>query len=775
MAQQDKTDWYWNGVLAGAVNNLYYDFINVDLVRVPYTTTHRNSSFFLQTRKNYYSANKWSWIENPYRDWDVVDVKYIRRDNCKETTGTVYLLLVNKDRTKMRVHQAEIEDGCVKDFNWVNRKAIEKNISGCWAYKLFTTNYVKWESKTPDNIKESTWKWKPEEKSWWIQINKYEGWTTHWLFSDTNVENWTEKFVNYSVWDYLLVYDSLNRTWDGFAWQVRMITWKDWERWTVNAPWQWFKTLSSEDKDNEVKWEWVSYKIFKEWWEVLGFTEWKNIYIMPNENVAVAQQVYNQRWLPWVRTDIISIAEATEKVYVLTDNWYIHYSNYEGLDKFFIQDDMFCWVDKTSLAAYRDIIIAFWRNHIAVWVPDEKNTYTTMYNQSTTVWLWSRYSYWEYDWDLVFVSNDKRLLAMSIASNTWKYMLQYENVGKMVNGKLSVLVPTDEIYVWADNNDLRVFIQTKSKPYYSYTNQLDYRANLTDWHKNFYWDTVGYENTMTRIIKYDKSFNVFTEDIIQWILLQWVEWGIYYWENWVYLRASWWVWKDYKWDSENTGYEYKTYISAYLIENESDWVWGTNSWLANRAKLYNLARLNRLITTLWPWVYSHDSKIRITSYTKWIWTVYQFSIDGWNNDWLWLITTKYLWEELSEEEEEKINCMLSVLQDSQKPYQPKCAGHDSARIQDLAQQQPRCTDYDELNVFSTWVCIDDSLYELAPTMPLVTNLWENQDYSTQIKLELVWWVGDIISFGGWLWEMHIAPLFTTWPDWEYQLQPNTDC
>jgi hypothetical protein len=60
MAQQDKTDWYWNGVLAGAVNNLYYDLINVDVVHVPYSTNHRNSSFFLKTRLGYCISQAWS-------------------------------------------------------------------------------------------------------------------------------------------------------------------------------------------------------------------------------------------------------------------------------------------------------------------------------------------------------------------------------------------------------------------------------------------------------------------------------------------------------------------------------------------------------------------------------------------------------------------------------------------------------------------------------------------------------------------------------------------
>ncbi|MBO7716553.1 MAG: hypothetical protein J6S85_23510 [Methanobrevibacter sp.] len=85
MAQQDKTDWYWNGVLAGAVNNLYYDFINVDVVHVPYATTHRNSSFFLQTRRAYVPSAKWDkFATDTHRDWDVVDIKYIWRDSCSK-------------------------------------------------------------------------------------------------------------------------------------------------------------------------------------------------------------------------------------------------------------------------------------------------------------------------------------------------------------------------------------------------------------------------------------------------------------------------------------------------------------------------------------------------------------------------------------------------------------------------------------------------------------------------------------------------------------------
>ena len=911
MAQQDKTDWYWNGVLAGAVNNLYYDFINVDVVHVPYATTHRNSSFFLQTRRAYVPSAKWDkFATDTHRDWDVVDIKYIWRDSCSKDEWEVYALLADKWRNNIRIHKAKIENGCVQKFDWNRTNWRIHPASWCWAFELFTTDYVRWKSLTPWSImtevedgyvtyssgnlalkanpskteseerinmvvfndtdyvgrvcfsllqykrnKNDDWtdialssseyvsdysnvryngcfqmtagdEWeheleelvkfkkggyyrihvedddwqkafvqvsidkasKPFESDAWIQINKYEGWTTHGYFSDENVENWNYRFMwpgedrEYpehwvAIWDYILVYKSRNEPWDWFAWQVRMVTWFDWKRIMVDAPWQWFKVLDSDSDEDEVKWGWLSYAIFPEWWEVVGYTQWRNIYIVTymDDDSFEKYSVYDQTGLSY--TDIISVTEAAWKIYILTDNGYVHYSNYSGYDKFFIQDSVFAWVDKTVLTSYRDTIIAFWNKHIAVWVPDENNTYTAMYNQSSTVWLWSRYAYAEYDWDLIFVSNDKRLLALSIANNVWKYMLQYEDVWDMVNSKLSILSYWDEIFIWNDWNDLRVFWQTKSIPYYN--PEWDAYANLS-W-MSYSFDNLDNEienkyeqrNTMTRIIKFNKQFKVWTEDWVQWILLQWIEWWIYFWENWIYQRSRWDA--DFRWDVEEKHFSYKSYISAYLIENESDWVWWTNSWLANRAKLYNVAKLNRLITTLWPGEYSHNTLLRITSYVKWLWSVFEFPVDGWNNDWLWLVTDKFTWQPFGPDEEKKLECMSSIIKDSQKAYQPKCVWKPNAAIQNIAQTTPWCDNHDELLTFDKWVCIDDSLYELAPTMPLVTTLWENQDFATQIKLELIWWPGDVISFGGWLWEMYIAPLFDKWPDWEYQLQPNTDC
>ena len=776
MAQQDKTDWYWNGELAGAVNNLYYDLINVDVVHVPYATMNRNSSFFLQTRRNYEASDRWFQTQQPY-DWhrwrDVMDVKCVWNDKCEDTDWTVYVLLANKSRTKVRVHLWSIsKDWCVGNIDrWRERWRIF-NTSPCGSFKLFTTWFVKWEYLNWAEIQETQpgCDMKTDYSRSWIQINKYNLWTTVWLFSDENVENGYTKFVAewvseeawtvwFRTWQYILVYSSLWREGDWFAWQVRMITWRDWERLTVDAPWLWFKVLSEEW--DEVKWWWLKYRIFNDWWEVAWFADRNKIYMItdPNPWINWYTEVYNQTWL--LHTNIISVAEALNKIFVLTDNWYIHYNKDTWwYNKFFINEDMYAWADKTSIAAYRDIILAFGNRHIAVWIPNDSDGFWTMYNQSTSIWLWSRYSYAEYDWDLIFVSNDKRLLALWISWNASRYMLQHEDVWDMINWKLSALISWDEVFISNDKNNLRVFIHTKSKPY-TYVNEHD--AKITE----------NQDNSICRIVKFDKLFKVWTEDLLRGILLQWVEEWVYFWENWLYNRSYWWV--DIKWDMNVSRYDFKAQISAYLMENESDWIWWTGSRLRDRPKLYNLSKLNRLITTLWPGIYSHESKIRITSYVKWLWTVYEFPVAWDGNTWLWIMTTKFLWEEFDEEQQKELDCMLSVLDDSQKLYQAKCTNNNAWKIQQYARQRPWCWSDDELITFDKGVCIDDSLYEIAPTMPLVTALWENQQYSTQIKIELIGGVWDVITFGWWLAEMFIAPLFSTGPDWDYQLAPNTEC
>lgn len=753
MAVADKTDFRWNGKLSWAVNNLYYDLINVDVAHVPYATTHRNSSFFFKTRLGYISHEHWN------KDYEVLDIHIIWDDWCTEENWTAYVLAANSGTRY--IYSADITNGCVSS-NFVSKKTYSPWDS-CPFDKLLATNYVKWKLwmnddflKTIDDKKTHT------AVNSWVQMNKYTLWTTIWLFSDMNVESWHSEFTGEitEAGNYLLVYQSTNVWEAGFAWQVRLITWTDNSDWVtriaLDAPWLWFKTPKTEDfKEWEAKivqGNGLKYAVFKDWWEVVGYATNHEIFLFDWDD---SYSVYNQTWGE-SHTHIIWVADANDKIFVLTDNGYVHYSStWIWHNKFFIQDDMYAGTDKTSIAAYRDMVLAFWRRHIAIWVPnDNTNTYWTMYNQSASIGIWSRYAFTEYDWDLLFISNDKRLLAMQVANNTWRYMLQHEDVWAMLNAKLDTMLVTDDAYLWADDNNLRIFIQTKRHPY---VEEDKYHVKYASW-----------GNDMTHIYKFDTKFKVWTEDHLDWMLLRWTEFGVYYWQRWLYVRNlldwKWWV----DWDEDNK-HQFETKVSAYMIENENTGI----EWQPN---LFMLAKLNRLITTLWPWKYTNLSKIHILSYHNWIWVDYEFPIwkeyssydsEDWNV-WLQQITDMMEWQDVKITE-----CQEDVIQSWQSWHDKSCSWN--IFTQAIANEKPWCDSYKELLIQDHSVCINDRIYRLAPTMPLVTSIGESQSYSTQIKIELIsnWW--DCINFGWWLAELFIAQLWLTWPDGEYLLPAETDC
>ena len=759
MAELNKTDYWWNGKLAWAVNNLYYDFINVDVTRVPYATTHRNSSFFLKTRLWYRTEELWNAYLNEFAPslWDlqVTDVKIVWDDSCTRTVGTAFIMAANSSYTKKYITRARIEDWCLTEF--MRRAPFETNASKCSDWKFFTTSFVR--DEVDGDLTETTWSWTP---SWispsGIQMNKYEYWTTVGLFSDADVETWYEKFINIKKWDYLYVYHSENWEDDWFAWQVRMVTWFDAQwRITVNSPWLWFKTpdtsLFYEWEERIVQWGRVSYRVYRHWWECVWFSTDYDVRVITDWYGDDFDQwdywfVISYEQIAWESTTkIISVAEANDKTFVLTDNGYIHYSKSQWvMNKFFINEDMDAWADKTSIVAYKDFLVAFGRRKIAVWAPDEQNVYWTMYNQSTTIGTWSRYSYNEYEWDLIMVSNDRRLLALWVSNTVGRYMLQQEDVWDMLNGKLATMIDTDEAFVWSDNNNLRVFINTRDNPYV-----------WDDW---WHGTRTKGANTMTHIYKFDKLFKVWSEDHIDWQLLWWVKDWVYIWQKWLYVRDNYY---DYFWD---WNIEYKSKISAYLIENE-------NNWLEWAPTLFQLAKLNRLITTLWPGRYSDNSKIHITSYVQGIGVEYEFPIwqegEKVNNKWVHQITKSYTWSEVTVDE-----CQLAAIEDSNVPYQTSCTDKKLENIT-IVQDTPWCNSYKEFLIQDHWVCVNDQLYRFSPSMPLVTSLWENQKYASQIELSLISWEQDIICFGWWLAELFVAPLWYEWSDWEYELSPESSC
>lgn len=772
MANIDWTTMRWNGKLSGSVDLLYYNKENVDVVQPPYAWRDRNSSFFLQTRKWYVwdvylkqSLYDHKFVEEDEdfldREWDITDVKVLWDWACDKENWAVYYYCITKDKHYKTVAIRKIEDGCMQQKVYMADPWVVRWCS-CSDDKLFTTTYVKWPA-LGIVIDEETWNTIRAVENWWIQINRKEWWVTRWYFTLDILKLPDFSLITPSIWDYVVAYSTTNTEKSGFCWQVRTIIWK-WHNGEimVNAPWLWFR--DDLDENDEVRWEWVSFQIFHEYWEVVGFTspDWVEIIVNPFDENEYFRTLTMCDFHQWWREAwcIISSTADVDRVYFLYENWYIHYW-WIWMNKFFSMTDdaFFAGKDKTSITTYRDMILAFWRKHIAVWLWDDTWTYARMYNQSTSIWLKNRYAFGEYNWDMLFVSNDNRLLALQFESNAWTHMLSFQDVWAYANPFLKAMLPTDEAFLWVDNNELRIFINSKAN--------IDRDAR----------------NSKTTILKYNTIFQTWTVDILKYFLINWCHEWVFFGDD-VYYR-SWWVDKWVKftkypeWDDDNytlEDREYQVNIAAFLLENEENGM-KNSDWALD---LFRLASLQKLIILLWTWRYSDElTKIKITERRGWRWREYVINCLE-NNDWVKLIWYAYNWAQLEEDFLKKKECVIDSLNDGSKQKRVRC--EEWHKIQDPIQQSPRCEIYGwdklyrDVQLWEHNVCINDEVYELAPTMPLTIQLWDQENYNTGIKVELISTNWDVINFWWFMAELHLATLWQNmWWDWEYQITVDTGC
>lgn len=798
MANIDWNEMRWNGKLSWAVDLLYYDKENVDVVHPPYAWRDRNSSFFLKTREWYiwdvalkqflYDAH---FVEEDEdfldREWDIVDVKVQWNDTCTKDSWIVYYLCVTKDRVYKTVITRTIEDWCLQNDFLKTEPNVSRNYK-CSDDKLFVTTYVKWYAK--DIIVDNE---DPElnirSSSWWIQINRKEWWVVRWYFTDPYVEDWFWS-LNAKVWDYIVVFGSTNDEDSWFCGQVRTIIGKNksWEL-MVNAPWLWFK--DELDEKWEVRWGWLSYRVYSEYWEVVGFSsyDWVKIIVNPREEWTYWEEYRTLTMCDfhiWTSDawHIISSTADVDRVYFLYENGYVRYWE-KWMNKFFTltEDAFFVGKDKSTITMYRDMLLAFWRRHIAVALWDDTWTYARAYNQSTSIWLKNRYAYGEYNWDMLFVSNDNRLLALQFESNVWTHMLSFQDVWAYANPYLKAMLPTDEAYIWVDNNELRIFINSKAD------------IDRDDW------------NSKTMILKYDTIFQTWTVDVLKYFIVRWCYEWLYFWDDvyfrWHSLTYAWsevyardrsvdkWVKFDKHPEGERTNYnledrDYQVNISAFLLENENNGMSNSTAWTLD---LFRLASLQKLMILLWTWRYSELTKIKITEWRWWRWREYEIKdLHKWN-DWVNLITYAYDWEQLDEEFIKKKECVIDSLNDGSKQIRVRC--EEWHKIHEPIPNSPWCKyiHYDEewfarehllykdAQLWEHNVCLNDEVYELAPTMPLTIQLWDQENYNTEIKIELISQNGDIINFWWFMALLHLATLWQNmWWDGEYQISvDNSGC
>lgn len=788
MANIDWKDMRWNGKLSWAVDLLYYDKINVDITHPPYCGRDRNSSFFFKTRPWYIwdVSIKQALLDYHFeeededfldRERDIADIKILWDDNCTKESWVIYYLCITRDWHYKTVLTRRIDWWCAENNTYTPKNAYRATSytvdrwCKCSDNRLFTTTYVKGQAQVVmvDKIDPSFIV--RDAHGSWIQINRKEGWVVRWYFSDQNVIDWFKEF-RYRVWDYLVVYGSTNADWSWFCWQVRTIVGKSkWGELILNEPRLWFQDVL--DENWEVRWKWISYRVYHEYWDVIWYTssDWVKIIVDPEDEDASYRSLsmcdFHMWWSEaWC---IISATTDVNRIYFLYENGYIHYWEV-GMNKFFslTDDSIYAWNDKSVITTYRDAILAFWKRHIAVWLWDDTWTYARMYNQSTSIWVKNRYAFGEYNWDMLFISNDNRLLALQFENTAWTHMLNFQDVWAYANSFINAMLPTDEAYIWVDNNELRIFINS--------------RADVDS----------GTRNTRTTILKYNTIFQTRTVDELKYFIIRWCYDGLYYWED-VYYR--WWD-KDFwvRLLKQDESYileerEYDINISAFLLENENN---GMSNTYAS-ADLFNLASLQKLILLLWTWRYSDElTKLRITEWRWWWWRQYEIKCLE-NNDWVKMIWYAYNSEQLNEEFIEKKKCVLDSLNDGSKQPRVKC--EEWHKVQDPIQQIPWCNYvykttidddddenrklmplYEDAQLWEHNVCVNDEIYELAPTMPLTINLWDQENYNSGIKVELISRNWDVVNFWWFMAQLHFATLWQyVWWDWEYQISIDTGC
>ena len=324
--------------------------------------------------------------------------------------------------------------------------------------------------------------------------------------------------------------------------------------------------------------------------------------------------------------------------------------------------------------------------------------------------------------------------------NTWPNMLSFEDVWQYINPYLKAMLPWDECHIGVDNNQLRIFLNT-----------------VSDVDK----DT---EKSRTLIFKYDTTFSTWTVDQLKYAIIWWVYEGIFFWDA-VYWR---------KWYSdigvytsgsfeENKG-SYNVRISAFLLENEDNWMSTTDATL----DLFRLASLQKLVVLLWMWKYDgSNTQIKITEYRNWFW--YDYVIDSleWNT-WLYNVWAAYEWESI-----EVSDCVLADIRDNSKALRTTCP--EWHKIQNSIAQEIWCDYEHPYQLTDHNVCINDEVYKMAPTMPLSITLWDQEHFNSEIYVELVSNSDDVINFWWFLAELMVAPIGYKWWDWEYAIEVDSGC
>lgn len=788
-----ETSSYWNGRFGETINLNYAELFNVDPVDVPYSNIGRVKSYFLQTRGAYvedlFTRAIANFLDNPkHKDFTIADAKIIRDEDCYQKDWKIWVSYVDTNKTTKKITCFRIEDNqIIRDQNQMYRIR-EYPIDECTDNRLHKIDYVKHEINNEiwqiefyqENV---TVDWGSTQ--WYIGSKvldeyKYVSYIDeHWNRHDIRTMS---DFMNISwiqEWDYILVNSSDDKEDSGSCWQVRQILWTDptgMKIW-VSSQWLWLKL--PEEWETSIKWYGIKISFYHDWWETIVFASLRWLHVVSETWLddtnwyAVTMCGYGISMSDEKRV-IADMEVYNNRLCVLLSNWYIWYWM-DWYNLFYLTTDNLNYVgkDKLGLISRRDILLIFWKNKIDVWSWDENNNSLVIYTQTKVIWVHNKYSFWEYEGSICFISSEAepRLLAITINNKVSVHdMLTFEDIGWYIQTRLNKIRDTDEIFLSTMWNDLKIYVNCCSAP------------NLCHY------------NNCTRIFMFNKRFQVwyehFTHSIIHWNIenIYYGTWLIYntkYKENWDIFTTD--VYYTPDSDDENRfncierEELIKTSIVWYINENEyNNWQVDANGWPIDLFRIIKMKSLNLL---LWYWIYSDNTKLTITNYRFWLWS--ELVIDNiWKNKGVdslsRLANGKAPDEIITEEDKEKVACMYDDVSDNEvmeETCDNKLTLSDVERQKMLWYQNMSARSWamQIVKLNDVWLCVNRWRYTYSNVYPLHINVNETQKPSELIKVALTSEWGDSLSFGWAIVELNVYPLDYVGTDNEYGLTFDEDC
>jgi hypothetical protein len=571
-----------SGELSGNINSIYQDIINNDIVKPSYSDFSRPETFGLVKRRAY---------KNIFANWDfaqyrITDMAFIPMWNCWEDGYTLYFYTVSPDNTEFRIFKVpmtvEGQIYCINTF--INEIATTCHCP-CQADNFIKVKWPRGERRPiPDG-------WGDITSNNGVQVNRTNTTTniTEGRFGEGTYGTFEPRVagVNYNIWDYVYVYciTWLDDPTKGIAGQVRQIIGYDWA--TNELILDFPRNLTPDNVLSTALSTGyaASYSVFSEWWEVLVFASCEWLYSLhPVED--------EEAILP------ICDSNTTNDACITTLNYHngqIHYTNDRGRDVYSETGQNQFAFEGTNVSPVPNAILnqVSFRNHLVyfsystIWVlyPTTSNNeaYASVW-VSETVGLWSRYSFVADDNQLLIVTNQRRLKALSIIQNKDSQPeIKLEDITSYFNGELDNLEFGDQVYINKVGKELRIHIVGRQTA-----------------------DDNETIEKRTKILILDTEYNVYHKHTVcNWEVTTYLGYWLYGGSG-VFSRCGYedGGMPDEEWDMVGTKYYTQT-ISTIL---------GQNWFPALEFNTFNPKRLKYLKTMLWPSILTNwDSEVKYIS------------------------------------------------------------------------------------------------------------------------------------------------------------------